>query len=482
MRALLNPVFPTNIGIIHFIGIGGIGMSGIADILKSLGYDVQGSDLSESYVTERLRNNGIKVIISQSAENIAGVSLVVKSTAVKDDNPEIIAAKAAGIPIIKRSEMLAEVMRFKHSISISGTHGKTTTTSLFASIFEEAQLNPTVINGGIIMSKETNAYLGSGDYLIAEADESDGTFIKVPSYIAVITNINPEHLDYYGTFENAKLAYKAFIENLPFYGYGVICHDHPTAFEISQSIDSRVIYSYGIASEHVDIRAINIQGTENGSLYDVILSDRLMHKCKLASNSIKEIVLNIHGVHNVLNSLSAICVALERGISVEDIKAAFAKFSGVKRRFIKTGEVDGIAIFDDYAHHPAEIRATLNTAKSVANKRHGRVIAVMQPHRYSRLHNMMEEYLKAFNDADKIIIADVYAAGEKPIENANSDTLVRSLKSLNLAVQKLDNEKDLANQINVLATSGDVVVFLGAGSITKWAYELPRQLKEIRSN
>jgi UDP-N-acetylmuramate--alanine ligase len=481
MNRSLEPVFSVDIGVIHFIGIGGIGMSGIAEILHNMGYKVQGSDASDSYVTQRLEKNGIKVFKEHVAVNIKQASLVVKSTAIKDNNPEIIAAKELNIPIIKRAEMLAELMRFKHSIAISGTHGKTTTTSLVAKLFETAGTNPTVINGGIINQHGTNAYLGSGDYLIAEADESDGTFIKVPSYVAVVTNIDPEHMDYYGTFDKVKDAYRTFITNLPFYGFGVMCFDHPVVREIGSAINDRKVISYGIDSADVDFRAVNIIPTEKGSTFDVEMSARYVKSKNLKSNKISGITIGIHGRHNVANSLSAIAIGVEKGFDQELIKTAFENFGGVKRRFTTTGVVNGVTIVDDYAHHPVEIKATLSTARHIANLRDSNVIAVMQPHRYSRLNDLMDEFSNAFADANHVFIADVYSAGEAPIANVSAEVLVEKIKSCGQNnVAKLESPDMLAQIINNLAKSNDLVVFLGAGNITKWAYDLPKQIEELK--
>jgi len=480
MKTALNKIFTQDIGTIHFIGIGGIGMSGMAEILHTLGYKIQGSDLSENYVTERLKKNGIKIINNHVAANVEGASLIVRSTAVKDDNPEVISARDFNIPIIKRSDMLAELMRFKHAISISGTHGKTTTTSLISTIFDAADLKPTVINGGIINQRGTNAYFGEGDYLIAEADESDGTFIRVPSYVAVITNIDPEHLDYYGTFENAKLAYRIFIENLPFYGFAVLCYDHPVVREIGTSIVDRRIIRYGINETDVDIRAENIRQLESGMVFDVVLNENYARKKRLTDNTIKDIYLGIHGRHNVLNSLAAIAVSIEKNIPIDTIKKALQEFSGVRRRFIKTGEVNGVTIIDDYAHHPEEIKATLSTARSLADMKGGNVIAVMQPHRYSRLKDLMVDFSKSFANANTIIVSDIYSSGEDPIEGVTSEALISAIKNnANQTAIKLDDPNKLAKKINTLAKSSDIVVLLGAGSITKWAYELPKQLENL---
>jgi UDP-N-acetylmuramate--alanine ligase len=480
MHKPLNKNFTQEVGLIHFIGIGGIGMSGMAEILHNLGYRVQGSDLNESYITERLQKNGIKVIFGHHPQNIEGVSLIVKSTDIQDSNVEIKAAFKESIPVIKRCDMLAEIMRCKPAISVSGTHGKTTTTSMIATVFDGAQMNPTVINGGVINQFNTNAYVGDGDYIIAEADESDGTFIKIPSYIAVVTNIDPEHLNYYGTFANVKTAYKTFIENIPFYGFAVLCYDHPVVREIGAQIIDRRIIKYGVEADDLDIKAVNITQDQEGMAFDVIFSSNFMKRNRLNSQQIEGMKLRAYGQHNVLNCLSAIAIGIEKGISIALLQKSLANFRGVKRRFTQTGEVRGIRIIDDYAHHPEEIKVTLNAARMVANMRGGKVIAVMQPHRYTRLQSLMEEFAQSFDDADEIIISEVYSAGEQSIANITSEKLIEKIKQYSSqSVYKLDDPLKLAEKINKLAKSSDLVVLLGAGSITKWAYDLPQQLEKI---
>ena len=476
----LSSIFPANTGVIHFIGIGGIGMSGIAEILNSIGYKIQGSDIAENYVIDRLRTLGIKVFKGHDASNITDAALVVRSTDVQDDNIEVVQAVANGIPVIKRSEMLAEIMRFKHSISISGTHGKTTTTSLVANLLEKAMLDPTVINGGIINKKGTNAYVGQGNYLVAEADESDGTFIKIPSYVGVITNIDPEHLNYYQTFENAIAAYRRFITNLPFYGFGVLCYDHPIVHELGKSIKERKIISYGLQYKNVDFKATNIRLSETGSIFDVEISESYVRKKKLPFSTIQNIELGMHGNHNVSNCLSAIVIGMEIGIQPSIIQSAFSDVGGVKRRFTVTGVIDNITIIDDYAHHPVEIEATLATARNIADSKSSSVIAVMQPHRYSRLKDLMEEFSMCFEKADHVIISEVHSAGEQEIKGVSADILIEKAKMHHSSVHKLTSVENLANTINKLAKKGDYVVLLGAGSITKWAYDLPNQLETVR--
>ena len=481
MRHTIELVFPPSIGIIHFIGIGGIGMSGIAEILFHMGFQVQGSDLSNSYVTDRLEKLGIKIYYQQGSKNVESASLVIRSTAIKDFNPEIHRAAELGIPIIKRSQMLAEIMRFKHSIAISGTHGKTTTTSLVAHLLDSASLDPTVINGGIINSKNTNAYIGSGAYLVAEADESDGTFINIPNYISVITNINPEHLDYYENFENVISAYRKFITNLPFYGFAVLCYDHPTVKQLGTSIKNRRVISYGLDSNDVDLRAVDIRTSITGSTFNVQLSDSYRIHKRVACDVINNIELHLNGRHNISNCLAAIAIGIELGIDLDVITKSFTAFHGVKRRFTKVGEVNGISIIDDYAHHPNEIKATLLTARELTQPNNARVIAVVQPHRYSRLKDLLSEFVEALSIADCIIVADVYAAGEDPIVGINSPYLVQRLKSYGSEQAiYLDQPENLPELINKLAKSPDIVIFLGAGNITKWAYELPTNLQKLQ--
>jgi UDP-N-acetylmuramate--alanine ligase len=474
MQFSLESLLPLNSTCFHIIGIGGYGMSGIAEILHNLGYKVQGSDASESAIVTRLKGLGIKVFIGQNASNISDtINFVVKSTAIKDENPEIVAARGLDIPVINRAEMLAELMRFKHSIAISGSHGKTTTTSLVACIFEEAGLKPTVINGGVINRVDTNAYLGDGPYLIAEADESDGTFIKVPATSVVVTNIDPEHLDHYGTFENLKSAYAQFITNLPFYGFAVLCKDHPVVYEIAEKITSRRIIFYSIKDPSADLYATNIRTDGLSSTFDVILSRRYKDIKK-----IENLTLSTLGMHNVSNSLSAVAMALENNIEVSIIKKALAAFGGVKRRFTKTDEVDEVLFVDDYAHHPVEIETTLAAAKSLAQVRGGKVIAVAQPHRYSRVSDLMADFTKCFTNADELIISEIYAAGEKPLDGVTTDDMIAGIATAtNQQATKLNNPSELPTLLNNLASSKDIVIFLGAGDVTKWAYETPKQIR-----
>lgn len=471
--------FAQSLGVIHFIGIGGIGMSGIAEILHSMGYDVQGSDLSENDNVQRIRNLGIKVMIGHEKANIQNCKVLVKSSAIKDTNPEIIEAKEQKIPIIKRSEMLAEIMCLKNSIAISGSHGKTTTTSLVATLFESAKLNPTVINGGILNARDTNAYLGLGDYLIAEADESDETFIKISSTIAVITNIDPEHLDFYGTFDALKAAYEKFFANLPFYGFGVACLDHHEVRNLVSNIIGKEIVTYGIESEDVDIRAVNIKQVEDYYLYDVIISSRLNSDY----SKIENINLPMAGIHNVLNSLAAIAIGVKLKFEQEVIANAFKSFQGVKRRFTKVDVINGVRIIDDYAHHPEEIKVTLKAAQSALRTKDAKVIVIMQPHRYSRIHSLFADFIHAFNDADILYISDIYASGEAPIDGISGEILVNAIRQSDkkIDVRMLYSPDKIANIVKENSKEGDIVIFLGAGTSSKWAYDLPKQLKAIAS-
>lgn len=456
------------VGTIHFVGIGGIGMSGIAEVLHNLGFKIQGSDLKANPNTERLEKMGVKVLIGQKAENVEGVDVLVRSTAVKYDNPEIIAARANHIPVVKRSEMLAELMRLRLAIAIGGTHGKTTTTSMVAAILDEGDLDPTVINGGIINTKGTNAYLGESEWMVVEADESDGTFNKIPASVAVVTNIEPEHLDFHGSWENLKQAFRNFVSNIPFYGFAVMCLDHPEVQNLIGEIEDRRILTYG-TSPQADVRAVNIQPNELGSSFEV----------ELNGENLGEINLPMAGNHNVLNALAAITVAGELGIKFSQIQKAFEKFGGVKRRFTKVGEVAGITIIDDYGHHPTEIAATLEAASQVAK---GKVIAVVQPHRFTRVRDLWEEFCKCFNAADKVVITNIYPAGEEPIEGITQQELAKAVKAhSHKDVIALEDDSDLAKEVIQRSQAGDFVVCLGAGSITNMAAELPKQLEELNA-
>lgn len=464
---------PLNIGTIHFTGIGGIGMSGIAEVLHNLGYSVQGSDLSENPNVSRLKKLGITVYVGQQASNIDDASILVISTAIKPDNPELLAARERMLPVVHRSEMLGELMRLKWSIACAGTHGKTTTTSLVAAILDGAGMDPTVINGGIINAYGTNARLGSGDWMVVEADESDGSFNRLPATIAVVTNIDPEHLDFHGDFDKLQEAFRAFVANIPFYGFATMCIDHPTVQKLIPRVSDRRIITYGF-SPQADIRASNLEITTSGAKFDVIIADRAHDSERV----LEGIALPMYGQHNVSNALAAISIALEMDMSDDQIRKSLAGFSGVKRRFTKTGETNGITVIDDYGHHPVEISAVLSAARSACPN--GRVYAVVQPHRYSRLQDLFEDFCACFNDADGVIVADVYAAGEEPIKGADRDGLVAGLRARgHRHVYPLQAPEELAGRIAELAEPGDLVVCLGAGNITNWAQALPGQLAHV---
>ncbi len=460
---------PEKLGPIHFMGIGGIGMSGIAEVLINLGYQVQGSDLSENANVVRLRGKGARIFIGHRPENLEAAHVVVVSTAVKRDNPELAAARQRRLPIVRRAEMLAELMRLKHCIAVGGTHGKTTTTSLVAALLEAGKFDPTVINGGIINAYGTNARLGGGDWMVVEADESDGTFLKLPADIAIITNIDPEHLDYFNSFEAIKDAFRSFAESIPFYGFTVMCLDHPVVRELALTIEDRRVITYG---EHkdADVRMMDLDLAGGKSRFSILIRGREA----VSETRIDGIIMPMPGQHNALNATAALTVAHQLGIGPEAIKKALAGFGGVKRRFTRTGEWNGAAVFDDYGHHPVEIASVLRAARASAK---GRVIAVVQPHRYTRLHSLFNEFVHAFGDADIVIVADVYPAGEAPIKGASRDTLVAALKGAGHPhALALERPEDLPPLMRPLARPGDYIVFLGAGNITQWANALPGQL------
>ncbi|MBM3598899.1 MAG: UDP-N-acetylmuramate--L-alanine ligase [Alphaproteobacteria bacterium] len=467
MRAM-----PLTIGTIHFVGIGGIGMSGIAEILHNLGYSVQGSDVAESANVKRLRERGIRVTVGHAAENLGEAAVIVYSSAVKADNPEILAARQRLLPVVRRAEMLAELMRLKWSIAIGGSHGKTTTTSMVAAVLDTAGLDPTVINGGIINAYGTNARLGAGEWMVVESDESDGSFTRLPATIAVVTNIDPEHLDYYKTFEAEQRAFEAFIENVPFYGFAAMCIDHPVVQAMIPRVSDRRIVTYGM-SPQADVRAIDVRLSASGAHYAAVITDRSGTTRKIA-----DLRLPMLGAHNVQNSLAAIAVANEMGIDDDVLRRALAGFAGVKRRFTRTGTAHGVTVIDDYGHHPVEIAAVLKAARAACPA--GSIVAVVQPHRYTRLSNLFEEFCTCFNDADAVIVAEVYAAGETPIEGANRDRMVEGLRARgHRNVVPLPAPGALAGLVAPLVKAGDFVVCLGAGSITSWAHALPAELERL---
>ncbi len=456
---------PTDIGPIHFVGIGGIGMSGIAEVLLNHGYDVQGSDLKASKITGRLGKLGARIFVGQVAENLRGAAVVVISSAIKPGNPELEEAHRLGLPVVRRAEMLAELMRLKSNVAVAGTHGKTTTTTMVATLLDAGGLDPTVINGGIIHAYGSNARMGEGEWMVVEADESDGTFVKLPATIAIVTNIDPEHMEHYGNFDALRDAFNTFVHNIPFYGVAVCCTDHPEVQALVGRISERRVITYGFNAQ-ADVRAGNLRYQSGVAHFDVYLRGQ--------DQRINEISLPMPGDHNVLNALSAIAVARHLGMKAGEIRAALANFKGVNRRFTKVGEVDGVTIIDDYGHHPVEIAAVLKAARQATD---GRVIAVHQPHRYTRLSNLFEDFCTCFNDADVVAIAEVYSAGEAPIEGASRDDLVDGLRAHgHRNASALIEEKCLADLVRREAVPGDMVVCLGAGTISAWAHGLPKAL------
>lgn len=460
---------PHELGPIHFVGIGGIGMSGIAEVLANLGYKVRGSDAADGGNVKRLRDLGIAVTIGHDAKNVEGAGVLVVSSAVKRDNPELIAARAKRLPVVRRAEMLAELMRLKSCIAIAGTHGKTTTTSMVAALLDAGGMDPTVINGGIINAYGTNARLGAGEWMIVEADESDGTFLKLPADIAVVTNVDPEHLDHFKTFDAVKEAFVSFVGNVPFYGFAVMCLDHPVVQSLVGQIEDRRVITYGI-NPQADVRLMDVKLDGGVCRFNILIRSRNGEK----ATEIKDLLLPMPGHHNALNATAAIAVALELKIPPEKIRAALKGFGGVKRRFTKTGEWNGVTIFDDYAHHPVEIGAVLKAARASTKKN---VVAIVQPHRYTRLRDLFDQFCSCFNDADHVIVAPVYPAGEPPIPGIDRDALVQGIRARgHRDVIALEGPAALAGVIKKIAKSGDYVVFLGAGNITQWAYALPGEL------
>lgn len=463
---------PRDIGPVHFVGIGGIGMSGIAEVLVNLGYTVTGSDVSDSANVKRLRDLGIAVFIGHKASNVDGAHVVVVSSAIKSDNPEMVAARERRLPVVRRAEMLAELMRLKSCVAIAGTHGKTTTTSMVATLLDSGGFDPTVINGGIINAYGTNARLGAGDWMVVEADESDGTFLKLPADVAIVTNVDAEHLDHFGTFAAVQEAFIHFVENVPFYGFAVMCTDHPIVQRLVGRIADRRIMTYG-ENPQADVRLVDLKNDDGTQRFAVLFRDSAGKEL----HAIRDLTLPMPGRHNALNATSAIAVAHALGIPDDKIRSALSKFGGVKRRFTKVGEWNGATIIDDYGHHPVEIAAVLKAARESTKNQ---VIAVVQPHRYTRLKSLFEPFSTCFNDADAVIVANVYAAGEAPIEGADRDHLVQALRARgHRQVMPLEGPEALAGLVKGLAKPGDYVVCLGAGSITQWAYALPGELKAL---
>ena len=464
---------PFPIGPVHFIGIGGIGMSGIAEIMLKIGYKVSGSDARASANTERLETLGAKVFIGHDPAHIEGASAVVFSSAVKPDNPEYAAARERRVPLVRRAEMLAELMRLQFSVAVGGTHGKTTTTSMIAALLDAGGLDPTVVNGGIINAYGTNAKVGGGDWMVVEADESDGSFLRLKSTVAVVTNIDPEHLDHWGEFEAVKKAFCDFIENIPFYGFAAVCLDHPEVQALTARVSNRRLVTYG-TNPQAEVRGLAIAMSPDGARFDVLISPRNAEPLR-----IERLHLPMTGRHNVLNALAAIAVARELGVTPEALRKGLAGFGGVKRRFTTTGVAKGVRVVDDYGHHPVEIASVLRAAREVQGH-DGRVIAVVQPHRYSRVRDLFDEFCGCFNDADTVVVADVYAAGEAPLDGYDRDALIAGLRRAgHRRALPLDAPAALAALIADESRAGDLVVCLGAGDITAWAYALPGQLEAL---
>jgi len=463
---------PFDIGVLHFVGIGGIGMSGIAEIMHNLGYRVQGSDIAASANTERLARLGIRIHIIHAAENLGDAAVVVVSSAIDECNAEIVAASEKRLPVVRRAEMLAELMRLKWSVAIGGTHGKTTTTSLVAALLVAGGMDPTVINGGILNAYGTNAYLGAGDWMVVEADESDGTFVKLPATAAVVTNIDAEHLDHYRSFEALKAAFYQFVENIPFYGFAILCIDHPEVETLAARVQDRRIVTYGFKRQ-ADVQGVIWEITPTGARFDVeYRGDRSAPPVRLSN-----LTLPMVGEHNVQNSLAAIAIALRLGIGEDVVREGLASFAGVKRRFTKMGEAGGITVIDDYGHHPAEIAAVLKAVRSTCE---GHVIAVVQPHRYSRLGNLMAEFCTCLHDADRVLVAPVYAAGEKPREGVSHEALVEGLIAHgHRGAATIEGPDELAARVLEFAREGDIAICLGAGTITRWAADLPAQMQAL---
>jgi UDP-N-acetylmuramate--alanine ligase len=460
---------PRDLGPIHFVGIGGIGMSGIAEVLLNLGYKVQGSDASENANVKRLIEKGAIIFVGHDAKNLGNAGVVVVSTAIKRDNPELIAARERRLPVVRRAEMLAELMRLKQCVAIAGTHGKTTTTSLVATLLDAGGLDPTVINGGIINAYGTNARLGAGEWMVVEADESDGTFLKLPADVAIVTNIDPEHLDHFHTFDAIKDAFRHFIENIPFYGFAVMCLDHPTVQEVVGRIEDRRVITYG-ENPQADVRLLDVNLEGGVCRFNVLLRDTKTVQATYLDN----LLLPMPGHHNALNATGAIAVAYQLGLSPDQIRAALAGFGGVKRRFTRTGAWNGVEFFDDYGHHPVEVAAVLKAARASTK---GKVVAVMQPHRFTRLQSLFDPFATCFNDADVVIIADVYPAGEQPIPGVDRDALVNAIRAHgHRRAMGLPSPEVLPAMVREIVAPGDYVVCLGAGNITQWAYALPEQL------
>jgi len=458
-----------SVGPVHFVGIGGIGMSGIADVMLTLGYQVTGSDIKESANVERLRAKGATIHIGHAAENVEGAGALVVSSAVKADNPELVAARARRIPVVRRAEMLAELMRLKHAVAVAGTHGKTTTTSLVAALMDAAGFDPTVINGGIISAYGSNAKIGEGEWMVVEADESDGSFLKLRGSVGIITNIDPEHMEHYGSFDLLRAAFAQFVENLPFYGFAVLCIDHPEVQALAAKIEDRRVITYGF-SPQADVRLSNLMMDETGGHFDLTFQPRGTDPVVW-----EQLSLPMMGEHNVLNAAAALAVVQALGGDETAASTALAGFTGVKRRFTLTGQARGVTVVDDYGHHPVEITAVLKAARQRVGQ--GRVHAVVQPHRYSRLQDLFEDFCTCFNDADSVLVTPVFAAGEAPIEGASQESLVAGLQRHGHRNAAATTRETLAQDLSLMIEPGDLVVCLGAGDITAWAAELPARLE-----
>ena len=459
------------VGTIHFIGIGGIGMSGIAEIMHNLGYRVQGSDVADGANVQRLRERGVPVAVGHDAANLGEAAVVVFSTAVGATNPELAAARARRLPVVRRADMLGELMRLKRSVAVAGTHGKTTTTALLAALFDAAGLDPTVVNGGIINAYGTNARLGQGEWMVVEADESDGSFLRLPAEIGIVTNIDPEHMEFWGSFESLRTAFESFVERLPFYGFAALCIDHPEVQNLYAKVTDRRVVTFGF-SPQADVRALNQRPDLDGELVDVTIRER-----DGAVRNLIDVRLGLHGRHNIANALTAFAVARELRLGDAVVRRALAGLGGVKRRFTRTGAAHGVTVIDDYGHHPVEIEAVLETARARAR---GRVVAVLQPHRYTRLHDLFEGFCTSMNRADTVIVAPVYAAGEAPIPGVDRDALIEGLRRHgHRDVRGIDGPDELAALVRRLTAPGDLVVCLGAGSITQWANALPSRLEAL---
>jgi UDP-N-acetylmuramate--alanine ligase len=461
---------PVELGPIHFIGIGGIGMSGIAEVLMTQGFRVQGSDAKASKITDRLAGLGATIFEGQRAENIGDAAVVVISTAIKKGNPELEEARKRGLPVVRRAEMLAELMRLRSNIAIAGTHGKTTTTTMVATLLDKGHFDPTVINGGIIHAYGSNARAGAGEWMVVEADESDGSFNRLPATIAIVTNIDPEHMEHWGDFDRLREGFYNFVSNIPFYGLAVCCTDHPEVQSLVARITDRRVVTFGFNAQ-ADVRAINLRYEAGVAHFDIALQG------EEEPSVIEGCTLPMPGDHNVSNALSAVAVARHLGMKKSEIREALANFGGVNRRFTKVGEVlGGVTVIDDNGHHPVEIAAVLKAARQAVAPG-ARVIAVHQPHRYTRLHSLFEDFCTCFNEADVVAIAEVYAAGEEPIEGASRDDLVAGLIAHgHRQARALLTEEDLARLVREQARPGDMVVCLGAGTISAWANGLPAKL------